>query len=522
MENIDLLYPGEEYKNYRLNEFSFIDELNLYNILELNPKEFNLSEYFTNSKEVIEYRSSILDDFIKNGVLQDINEIIKITNEIKEIRERKNQSSELIAILYSIFEIEIYIDLIKFLNEFFSRYDFKSNALIKLKENINTIATSENYINLSAGLANFRVTADNIKSVTIGVNLNDNLKPYEAGVVSINTEKYRSGNLFDRILSLDIKDDGYRCLAPLSPVKNVSENYSLMLAFNNALENIVKTNLKSWQAVTRLYFVEKTNYLIDIARDLRFYCAFVKFAVKCGEKFLNIVKPDIVSGDSVYYKDIYNINIALYSGESNEIVYNDAEFDKNGKIYILTGPNQGGKSVFLKALGINQALFQLGSYVNASEAKMKISSEIIIYLTKNNEKSIGYGHLGEECNAVSKLLKYAQKDCLCLFDEAFSSTSASDQCYIACEVLTALSKLKCYGLFITHNHDIYDKIKDNDLNGGDSAFDSLVALMSGGEETRRSYKIVRKAPDRNSFAIDIAKKYNLQCEDILKGGGAYK
>ena len=521
MENIDLLYPGEEYKNYKLNEFSFIGELNLYNILELNPKEFNLSEYFTNSKEVIEYRNNILGDFIKNGVLQEINEIIKITNEIKEIRERRNQSSDLIAILYSIFEIEIYLDLIKFLNEFFSRYDFKSNALIKLKENINTIATSENYINLSKGLANFRVTADNIKSVTIGVNLNDNLNPYEAGVVSINTGKYRSGNLFDRILSLDIKDDGYRCLAPLSPVKDVAENYSLMLAFNNALENIVKANLKSWQTVTRQYFFESTNYFIYMAQDLRFYCSLMKFAVKCKENNLRIVKPYIVSSENICYKDIYNINIALYSGESNEIVYNDLEFDKDGKIYILTGPNQGGKSVFLKALGINQALFQLGSYVNASEAKMKISPDIIIYLTKNNEKSIGYGHLGEECNAVSKLLKYAQKDCLCLFDEAFSSTSASDQCYIACEVLTALSKLKCCGLFITHNHDIYDKIKENVLDEGDSAFDSLSALMSDAEETKRSYKIVRKTPDKNSFAIDIAKKYNLQCEDILRRGGSY-
>jgi DNA mismatch repair ATPase MutS len=130
-------------------------------------------------------------------------------------------------------------------------------------------------------------------------------------------------------------------------------------------------------------------------------------------------------------------------------------------------------------------------------------------LTKNNEKSIGYGHLGEECKAVSNLLKYAGKDCLVLFDEAFSSTSASDQCYIACEVLAALSQLRCCGLFTTHNYDIYDKAKT-------SKIDSLVALMKD-DSGERSYKIERKNPDRNSYAMDIAKKYNLQRGDILKG-----
>ena len=523
MYDVNLLYPDEIYKNseYKLNEFSFIDELDLYNILELNRKEFSLSEYFTNSKEVIEYRNNILGDFIKSDCLQDLIEIITITNEIKEIRERKKQASDLISILYSIFEIEIYLDLIKFLSGFLNRHEFNSDAMTELKENIQTIAASENYSALSEGMATFRMTADNIKSVTIGVNLNSDLKPHEAGVISINTEKYRSGNLFDRILSLDIKDDGYRCIAPLAPVKDISENYSLMLAFNNALESIVKKNLESWQSFTRQYFVEKTNFFIGMAQDMRFYCSLIKYVAKCKERNLNIVEPAIVSGDSIRCRDIYNINIALNSDESTEIVCNDIEFDDAGRIYILTGPNQGGKSIFLKALGINQALFQLGSYVNAVEANLKISPDIIIYLTKNNEKSIGYGHLGEECNAVSKLLKYAKKDCLFLFDEAFSSTSASDQCYIACEVLTALTKLKSYGVFITHNYDIYDKIKENILDEGDSAFDSLSAMMSDAEKSKRSYKIVRKAPDRNSFAIDIAKKYNLQCEDILRGGGTY-
>ena len=506
---IDLLYPENEYVNHKLSEFSFIDELDLYNILELNKKNFDLSQYFTKSKEVIEYRNNILSDFTENNCLANLEEIIGLIKNINEIRESKKQASEIVGILYTVFEIEFYINLIEYLKKFLNQHNFTSAALTNLKQYLEFILSSENYINLKENLKNFRMTVDNIKSFTIGVNLNRDLKPYEAGVVSVNSTNYRSGNLFDRILSLDTKDDGYRCLAPLSPVRgDRTDNQALMIAFNNALENIIKNNLKSWQAVIKDYIVENTNYFINMANDLKFYCALLKYINKCRQNGFYIAKPEIISdAENIRCKNIYNIQVALHS---EELIYNDVEFDENGQVYILTGPNQGGKSVFLKALGINQALFQLGGYVNASQANLKISPNIIVYLTKNDERSIGYGHLGEECSAVSDLLKYAGKNCMVLFDEAFSSTSASDQCYIAREVLKALSELQCYGIFTTHNYDIYDKTKEIASMG------SLVALMKN-DSGERSYKIARKAPDRNSYAMDIAKKYNLQYDDILKG-----
>jgi DNA mismatch repair ATPase MutS len=515
MTNIDLLYPGDEYKNYTLDEFSFIGELDLYAILGFN-NSFDLTQYFTKSKEVIEYRNDILSDFIKNDCLSNVGEIIKLLESIKETRESRKYTSEITTMLYIVFEIETYIALVEYLNDFLNRHEFASTALSDLKAYAADISAGENYINLKENLKNFRMTVDNIKSITIGINLDENndLKPYEAGIISINSTKYRSGNLLDRLLSLDTKDDGFRCLGPFSPVRGDAAERHIVMAFHNSLDKILQSNVKSWQPLVKKYIAENTDYFMGMEQGLRFYAVLMKYHNNCKNNKLPIVRPNIVpGGGDVSCKDIYHLQIALYS---EELVYNDITFDENGKIYILTGPNRGGKSVFLKAIGVNQALFQLGGYVSARKADLKISQNILIYLTKNNEKSIGYGHLGEECSAVSDLLKYAGEDCLFLFDEAFSSTSASDQCHIVCEVLRALAKLRCYGLFITHNHDIYDKLSEIAPNGGDFKFDSLSALMSENESAARSYKIVRKAPDKNSFALDIAKKYNLQYDDIIK------
>ena len=156
MTSIDLLYPGEEYRNFNLSEFSFIEELNLYDILGLNKNSFDLRQYFTKSKETIKYRNDILSDFVKNGCLAELEEIIKLIGAIIEARESKKQVSELISVLYSAFEIENYIILIEYLNKFLNRHKFSSAALADLKAYSEKISGSEEYINLKKNLKSFR------------------------------------------------------------------------------------------------------------------------------------------------------------------------------------------------------------------------------------------------------------------------------------------------------------------------------------------------------------------------------
>ena len=64
-----------------------------------------------------------------------------------------------------------------------------------------------------------------IKSVTIGVNLDAQLRPREAGVLSVNPESFRSGDTLHKILRLNFKEDEYTCIAALQPFnKSNNEN----------------------------------------------------------------------------------------------------------------------------------------------------------------------------------------------------------------------------------------------------------------------------------------------------------
>ena len=105
---------------------------------------------------------------------------------------------------------------------------------------------------------------------------------------------------------------------------------------------------------------------------------------------------------------------------------------------------------------------------------------------------------------------------LVLLDESLSSTGSFEGAYIASEVLCGFSMAKCRGIFSTHLHELSSMI--NDINqkcvlSGGTRIDTLVAGM---EEGQRSFKITRAKPDGKSYAKDIADKYGISLEHILK------
>ena len=213
---------------------------------------------------------------------------------------------------------------------------------------------------------------------------------------------------------------------------------------------------------------------------------------------------------------LYNPCVALKIDE--EIVSNDLVFDKESgaMIYVLTGPNRGGKSVVTCAVGLAQAMTQLGLFVPAKSAEISISDGIFTHFPTGADDTIDKGRLGEECARLRDIFEAVTDKSLVLLDESLSSTGSFEASYIAAEVLAGLSRVGCRCLFSTHLHELaskIDEINERTAPDGGNRIDTLVAGM---EEGKRSFKIVRAKPDGKSYARDIADKYGLSYESILK------
>lgn len=526
LSKFSLIYPDEETQTRRYRgedkpniDMFVLEELGLLEVFTL--KNSDLDEYFTTDPKVIAHRMSVFEDMLNFPEISvTLNKLIPVLTDIMELRRLEADTGETEAYLESITEIELYISSISILHTGLAEIKDKvqSEAFKVLAKRIDDLVSSEYYSELNAKLAELTNRVRDIKSVTIGVNLDAQLRPSYAGVLSINPEAFRSGDVIDKILRLNFKENEYTCIANLVPFnKKQSENQktALALAFNSAINEVYKQSLRSWKKIVQSFVLENTDFLLNLMPEIEFLVKGTNLLRVLKKKGLYLCRPDAVTDRITFVAhDLYNPCVALKVDD--EIITNDIEFDESAMIYVLTGPNRGGKSVITCAVGIAQAMFQLGMFVPAKDAKISIADAIYTHFPTGADDTIDKGRLGEECARLRDIFEGVTENSFVLLDESLSSTGAYEASYIAAEVLAGFSRLGCRCLFSTHLHELaaqIDNINARTSVDGGSNIDTLVAGM---EDGNRSFKIVRMKPDGKSYARDIADKYGLSYENIVK------
>ena len=521
-----LIYPNGESQiaHYQGTDKPYIDmfvleELGLLEVFNL--KNSDLDEYFTSDPKVIEHRMAVFSDMLEfPQISATLNRLLPILTDIAELRQLEaDLGNNTESYLESITEIELYISSISTLHEGLSEIkdQVKSPAFIALASRINDLVCSEYYSELNAKLSELTNRVRDIKSVTIGVNLDAQLRPSSAGVLSINPESFHSGDVIDKILRMNFKGDEYTCIANLVPFnKKQSENQrtALSLAFNSAINDVYKQSLRSWKKIVQSFVLENTDFLLNLMPEIEFLIKGTNLLRALTDKGLTICTPEIVTDKNVFIaNELYNPCVALKVDD--EIITNEVEFKDDVMIFVLTGPNRGGKSVITCAIGLAQAMLQLGMFVPATSATISIADGIFTHFPTGADDTIDKGRLGEECARLRDIFQDVTDQSLVLLDESLSSTGSFEASYIAAEVLAGFSRIGCRCLFSTHLHELaaeIDNINARTAPDGGTRIDSLVA---GIEDGKRSFKIYRMKPDGKSYARDIADKYGLSYENIV-------
>jgi hypothetical protein len=529
LSSFSLLFPDEGTKNDHYSgidcpdiDMYTLEQLGMLEILDLKSSE--LSDYFTTSEKVMEYRNEVFADMMASPELSaTLNKLMPVLTDITELRKLEADNGEG-DYLSSITEIELYISCIDILYDGFTsvKKSLKSRAFILFSEKICELAESEYYSELNRKLTELTKRVREIKSVTVGVNLDSQLRPSYAGVLSINSEPFKSGDTIDKILRLNFKDDEYTCIAALVPFgKGQSDNQktALSTAFFSAINDVYRSSLKSWKKIVQMYVLENTDFLLGLMPEIEFIVKGTEMLQRLRNRGCDLVKPVIAPMDERVFNadELYNPAVALKLNEDERIVANDVRFNQDDAfIYVLTGPNRGGKSVITCALGLCVAMMQLGMFVPANYAEISPVDAIFTHFPTGADDTIDKGRLGEECARLGEIFDSVSSNSLVLLDESFSSTGSYEGSYIAAEVLSGISIVGCRCLFATHLHELaseIDRINRDSVSKGGAKIDTLVA---GIEEGERSFKIYRAKPDGKSYARDIAERYGLTYENILK------
>ena len=533
LENFSLLYPDADTQKAHVTG-ELVPDIDMYTLQALgmleffNPKSAPAAEHFTTDPAVIAYRNQTFADMLNNPTLAEtLHRLVPVLQDITELRRMETDAdSDTASYLSSMTEIELYITCVDILHK--GMREVKSNlrgtAFKRLCDCVTELAESDYYRELNQKLGELTRRVREIKSVTIGVNLDAQLRPAQAGVLSINSQPFKSGEVLDKILRLNFKDDEYTCIASLVPFgKKQTENQktALSLAFNSAIGDVYKSSLRSWKKIVQMYVLENTDFLLGLMPEIEFVVKGTELQRKLLDKGCPLCAPTLLPMESRVFHatELYNPAVALKLRDGEEIVPNDVYFDdtdENAMIYVLTGPNRGGKSVITCAIGLCQAMLQLGMYLPAKCCEISPSDGIFTHFPTGADDTIDKGRLGEECARLGEIFDAVTPHSLVLLDESLSSTGSFEASYIAAEVLAGLSQVGCRCLFSTHLHELaaeIDRINRESAENGGARIDTLVA---GIEEGKRSFRIVRAKPDGKSYARDIAERYGLTYQNILE------
>lgn len=534
MENrfISLLYPDEASLNFHSSRDNLPDitdavceELGLNEIFNL--KSGSLTDFFTSDTEVIKYRQQTIDDMMR---IQEIRATLAkahpILDDIRQLRQldRENIGSG-DSYLYSITEIELYVSCIETLRDGFSpiKHAIKSKAFGVLCDFIIELSESDYFKELQQKLEDLSSHVHDVKSITVGVNLDRQLRPESAGVISVNSESFKSGKMLDKILRFSFKNDAFTCIAELSPFgKGQSDNRkeALIGAFNGAIEEVFRSSVKGWRNIVGEYVLDNTDFLLRLLPEIEFVSKATELMeTLSAHEGCSITMPEVRLASEKEFSAVglYNPRVALMIDD--EIITNDFSFDDSARIYVLTGPNRGGKSVITVAVGAAQALCQLGLPVPAESAKISVADGIFTHFPEGADDTIDKGRLGEECARLREIFDSATENSMILLDESLSSTGAYEATYIASEILSGFAVERCRGIFSTHLHDLAASVAQ--INSRSKEYGGILidTLVAGIEEGKRSFKIYRAKPDGKSYAKDIADKYGLSFESLTKREG---
>lgn len=525
--SFSLLYPTREQREWHLAadnrpavSSETTESLGLTELLKL--KNSSLCEYFTIDPTVIAYRAEIFADMLAiPEIAKTFVKVLPVLSDIGELR-RMSAASERTTdeYLLSLSEVELYISTVEILRDglLAVREQMRSASLRSLCEYIQTIAESEYYTELNQKLAELTNRVRDIKSITLGINLDSTLRADKCGVLSINPKPFKSGDTIDKILRMSFANDEYTLIAPLSPFakgQDGDQRTAMSIAINSAISDVFKSSVRSWKKIVQSYVLDNTNFLIEVMPEIEFVICATRLMETLREKGLPLCTPKLAPAaqNAFCAVGLYNPAVALAISEAS--VENDFAFDENGRIYILTGPNRGGKSVITCAVGLAAAFCQLGMLVPARTFTFSPASGIFTHFPTESGDTVDKGRLGEECARLNEIFAACDQNAIVLLDESLSSTGAYEASYIGAEVLLGFAKLGCRTLFSTHLHTLAaraEELSEEAAAFGGVKIDTLVAKIA--EDGTRSFKIVRTKPDGKSYARDIAEKYGLSLEKI--------
>ena len=249
---------------------------------------------------------------------------------------------------------------------------------------------------------------------------------------------------------------------------------------------------------------QSNDHILSFFAMLRCELAFYVGCLNLGEQLakkrepIAFPTPAALGERKLTFRGLYDVCLTFKT--DRRVVGNDLSADGRDFV-IVTGANQGGKTTFLRSVGLAQLMMQCGMFVPAESFSANLCSQIFTHFRREEDATMKSGKLDEELNRCSAIVDRITPHALLLFNKLFASTNEREGSEIARQIASALLERRVKIVFVTHLYDFAHSVYDK--NTATTIFLRAERQADGG----RTFKLLEGEPLQTGYGEDLYKRY---------------
>ncbi len=489
----------------------FLD-LNVDQIIERitknSPKKSDYYEYFPLDEECENYRRMIYHDIKKNSLYEPLQAFCVKYGEYKELEAKKEDTKvDVQEPVWHFCAIKVYTEALLELLEALQKAGLESEGLISLRDCLKAYTSREEFIYINRVS---RELAEEMDSLIVEAS-------YENGRVVVSVS---SGDEEDQKEEEDSDDPNRKDYAEYEEflryfdpeneknfVNPFSKVYYLTGFEQEIVKNVEKKNPGLFKKADKLledHEKYEDEVFSRLADELGFYLCYYEFEKKMQDAGFAFCEPSCNVNEKISADDLYDLALACVNLEKDKpVVSNSFYYDDKDLFFVLTGPNQGGKTTFARSMGQLVYFTKIGLDVPAKKANVHWFSDILTHFSVEESVETGRGKLMEELVRLSPMMKRQSSNAFVVINELFTTAANFDAIIMGKNVLSHFIREGCHGIYVTHLRELCD-------------VDERVAGLSAQLDENRvqNFKILRRGVDYVGCAENQIIKFGLGYEKL--------